>query len=199
MTRAQWLVVAVVLIVTRSSAALAGEPVQTFRKGTIILSVEGGAGSQDNLSPHTTETDLDLWYAGLRVGLLPLEPLGTGTFRGALELGLEAIFQRYTGPVDASFQGLGLVGRMHVLGLGRVVPYLEFIGAAGGTDLKVREIDSDFTFLVAGGVGASVFVTERTAVYVGYRLVHMSNGNIDTPNRGLEAHTGLLGVSFFLE
>jgi opacity protein-like surface antigen len=199
MSGVRGLVVAAVLVLAGSSASLAGEPRPAFGKGTTVWSIEAGAGNQDNVERHARETDLDLVLAGVRVGLLPTEPLGTGALRVAVELGLEAIFQRYTDPVSASFQGLGAMGRFHFLGLGlgRVVPYFEMVGAAGATDLAVREIDSDFTFWVAGGVGVSLFVTEQTAVYVGYRLVHVSNGNTDSPNRGLEAHTGVIGVSFF--
>jgi opacity protein-like surface antigen len=79
------------------------------------------------------------------------------------------------------------------------VPYAEVAGFAGGTDLKVAEIRSNFTFLVFGGAGASVFVTDHTAVYGGYRYQHVSNGNTDRPNRGLESHTGVVGVSFYFE
>jgi len=52
----------------------------------------------------------------------------------------------------------------------------------------VKEIDSSFSFLVWGGVGASVFLTDATAVYAGYRLEHDSNGDTSRPNRGGEAH-----------
>jgi opacity protein-like surface antigen len=189
------------LIVAGMSPAMAGNPVPSLRTGTTVFSIEAGAGSQDNIGIETGETGLDLWLAGLRVGRLVTDAWGEGLLRGAVEIGLEAIFQRYTHPVSASFQGLAAVGRFHGLGLGRgrVVPYLEALAAAGGTDLEVREIDSAFTFWLAAGVGLSVFVTESTAVYAGYRLVHVSNGNTDNPNRGVEAHTGLLGVSFFLQ
>lgn len=173
------------------------EAAETFQKGTWILSLEGGGGSQENLHSRPDETDFDLWYAGVRVGALPFAPLGGGAVRGSLEIGLEPIYQRYTAGVGAFFAGLALVGRLHFLGLGRVVPYVEVAGAIGGTDLNVREIDSDFTFWLAAGAGASVFVTDRVALYAGYRLVHVSNGGTDDPNRGFEAHTGLAGVSFF--
>lgn len=72
------------------------------------------------------------------------------------------------------------------------------MGAAGETDLRVREIASTFTLMVQNGVGASVFVTDRMALYGSYRLQHVSNGNTASPNRGFEAHTGVIGVSIFL-
>jgi len=171
---------------------------EVFQKGTWVLSLEGGGGGEENFDVRNEETGFDLWYAGLRVSRLPFAPLGAGAVRGSLEIGLEPIYQRYTGVVSAFFAGLALVGRLHFLGLGRVVPYVEVAGAIGGTDLNVREIESDFTFWLAAGAGASVFVTDRVALYAGYRLVHVSNGGTDDPNRGFEAHTGLAGVSFFL-
>ena len=70
---------------------------------------------------------------------------------------------------------------------------------AGGTDLKVFEIDSTFTFVVWAGVGASYFVTDRTALYAGYRYEHISNGGLDDRNRGLETNSGVFGVSFYFE
>lgn len=178
--------------------ATAFEGADAFRQGTWIISIEGGGGPQENFAAHSVETGFDLWYAGVRVGAVPFAPLGRGPVQAAFEIGLEPIYQRYTGPVTAFFAGLALLTRFHFLGLGRVVPYIEVAGAMGGTDLSVREIDSDFTFWLALGGGASVFITERVALYAGYRLVHVSNGGSDDPNRGFEAHTGLAGVSFYL-
>src|SRR4029453_3598322 len=64
-----------------------------------------------------------------------------------------------------SCSGFGLSLRYHFLSFSRVVPYVELFGAAGGTDLKRAAIDSRFTFLLHGGVGASVFVTDVVAIY----------------------------------
>ena len=86
----------------------------------------------------------------------------------------------------------------YVLGLGRFVPWVEVLGAAGGTGLKVPEIRSRFAFLLDGGVGASYFVTDWMSLYVGYRLQHISNGNTSQPNFGFESHTGVVGATFFL-
>jgi hypothetical protein len=78
-----------------------------------------------------------------------------------------------------------------------VVPYLEVGGAAGGTDLQVREINSAFAFLLFGGLGASIFISNKTALYAGYRYQHVSNGNTNRPNRGFESNVGVAGISFF--
>src|SRR6266403_50475 len=50
---------------------------------------------------------------------------------------------------------------------------IELFAAAGGTNLKVMEINSSFAFWLAGGLGASYFVTDNVALYAGYRMVHV--------------------------
>ena len=179
--------------------AQAFDPAQTFRQGTTVLSVETGGGSQNNLERHRVQSNLDLWSIGMRYSLLPLAPTGPSFLRGSLEVGLEPIYQKYGGGRDAFWAGLSAQGRWHFLSLGRFVPYVELGAGAGGTDLRAIEIDSTFAFLLSGGVGASFFVTDQLALYGGYRLVHVSNGHISTRNRGFEADTGLLGVSYFFK
>jgi hypothetical protein len=109
------------------------------------------------------------------------------------------VYQQYFEPKGAYYAGLGVTVRYHFLSLGRFVPYVEAAATAGGTNLKVFEIDSDFTFVVWGGLGAAYFVTDRTAVYGGYRYEHVSNGGTDVRNRGIESNSGVFGVSFFFE
>jgi hypothetical protein len=89
------------------------------------------------------------------------------------------------------------VVRYHFLALGRFVPYAELAGGVGETDLHVTEIDSNISFLLWGGIGASLFVTDAAAIYAGYRYEHNSNANTNTPNRGVESHVGVFGVSYY--
>ena len=184
---------AIVAGVPRSVAAF--DATETFRKGAFVVSAEGGGGRQENIDGKPFQTHLELWNAGIRFGAIPFGPTASGPLVGALEIGIEPFYQRYTTPAHAFYAGLGLALRYHVLALGRGVPYVEVFASAGGTDLEVREINSTFTFLLHGGVGASVFVTDHVALYAGYRLQHVSNGNTASPNRGLESHTGVAGVS----
>lgn len=196
--RARQLLLAVVLgLVAVVAPAWGFDPAETFKKGAYVLSLEGGYGEQFNLEGFHTQSDIKFSNVGFRSSMLPLGPTGDGAFKGALEIGLEPFYQQYTDPKPAVWAGLAAVGRYHFLALGRFVPYVELAAAAGGTDLRVREIDSDFSFLLWGGVGASVFVTDSTAVYAGYRYEHNSNGNVDTPNRGWESHVGVIGVSYY--
>jgi lipid A 3-O-deacylase len=199
MIRRLTLGLAALAVLIAAPAALAFDPQQTFRQGSFVVSPEAGYGRQVNVEDQRVFTDVEFVNAGVRVGWLPFGPLGPGPLHGSLEVGLEPLYQRYTEPHDAFFAGLGLTGRYHFLSLGRFVPYVEAAAFAGGTDLKIQEIASDFTFLVWVGAGMAYFVTDRTALYGGYRLQHVSNGNTEVRNRGFESHTGVAGVSFFFE
>jgi lipid A 3-O-deacylase len=190
---------ALLLLLLAATPARAFDANQTFRKGTTVLSLEGGGGSQNNLQNHREQTDLDLWFLGIRFALLPFEPVGPSVLRGSLEVGLEPIYQQYFSGRDAFWAGLSAQGRWHFLSLGRFVPYVEAGAGAGGTDLRAIEIDSSFAFLLSVGAGASFFITDQASIYLGYRLVHVSNGNTDKPNRGFEADVGLLGFSYFFK
>lgn len=180
-----------------ATPAWAFDPKHTFREGTVVFSGEAGYGEQTNVDGFDEQSDLKFWNAGARVSIVPFGPTGSGFVYGALETGLGPLYQRYTDPVNAHFAGLAAAARYHFLSLGVFVPYVELVAAVGRTDLRVREIRSDFAFLLLGGVGASFFVTDETALYAGYRFEHVSNGNSSTPNRGFEAHTGVVGLSFY--
>jgi hypothetical protein len=169
---------------------------RVFTRGGYVLSLEGGYGEQFD-AWGTTITGLDSLNAGVRFGLLPWGATGSGPLKGALEIGVEPFYQRFIDPVDAFFAGLGVVARYHILPFGRFVPYIEFSAAAGATDLRVHEQDTDFVFLLFGGIGASYFITDRTAFYAGYQLQHISNAYTDSPNRGIYSHTGVVGLSIF--
>jgi opacity protein-like surface antigen len=191
-------VLAVALLAAAPGAG-AYDPKQTFMQGSLVVSPEVGYGHQFDLENKSSYTGLEFANVGVRFGWLPFSPAGPGPLYGSLELGLEPLYQRYFDPVDAFFAGLGVTARYHFLGAGRLVPFVELAAFAGGTDLEIAEIRSDFTFLLWGGAGLSYFVTDRTALYGGYRYQHVSNGNTDKPNRGFESHTGVVGVSFFFE
>jgi len=170
----------------------------TFAKGTYVLSGEGSYGERFNREGFAELTDINLWNVGLRASILPFGVTGPGVLRGALEAGLEPLYQRYPDPHSAFWAGLIVAARYHFLSLGRFVPYLEAAGGPGGTDLNVMEINSNFAFVVWGGAGASVFVTDATAVYAGYRYEHNSNAGTASPNRGLDFHVVVFGVSYYL-
>lgn len=191
-------VVVVVLALLAPVCAMAFDPEETFAKGTFVLSGEGAYALQFDLEDNRDFSTIEAWDVGLRFGLLPFETVGkTSPLYGSLEVGLEPLYQRYVEPQRRFWAGLAAVIRYHFLAVGRVVPYAELGGSAGGTDLNLLEIRSSFAFLVFGGAGASVFVDDHAAAYAGYRWQHVSNGNTSRPNRGFESNVAVVGFSFF--
>ena len=193
------LIIALLATFLMAEPASAFDAEETFKRGTWLMSLEGGYGWQADIGSDRPFTGLEFANVGVRVGVLPFGPAGPGLLRGALEVGLEPLYQRYVEPVDAFYAGLAAVVRYHFLPFGRLVPYVELAGAAGGTDLKVPEIDSSFSFLLFGGAGFSYFIGERLAVYAGYRFEHVSNARTSSPNFGVNSNSGVLGVSYFFK
>jgi Lipid A 3-O-deacylase (PagL) len=190
--------VVILLLVGVPAGVRAFDAEQTLTRGGYVLSLEGGGGSQSNLEGLRERHDLDMAYAGVRLSLLPFGTFAKGhPLYGAVEVGLEPIYQQYPSPSRRYYAGLGLEFKYHFLALGRFAPYFEILGAAGSTDLKTRDINSPFAFLLFGGAGAEYFITDRLAIYAGYRLEHVSNAHLYSRNRGFEANTGMAGVSVF--
>ena len=199
MTKHSFTVTALLALTLLTAAPAAAFDVEeTFKRGTFVLSGEGAYGWQLDLEDNRDFSAIEFWDAGLRFSLLPFDTLGKGTFvYGALEVGLGPLYQRYLEPQRRFWAGLSAVARYHFLSLGRFVPYVELAGSAGGTDLELPEIRSDFAFLIFGGVGASLFLTDHAAAYAGYRWQHVSNGNTSQPNRGFESNVAVVGLSLF--
>jgi len=198
--RSAWLIVATAILgshLTIGSPAWGFDPADVYKERALVLSGEAGYGSEMHLQDPFT--GLDFVNFGVRLGLIPFGIAGPGILQGALEVGLEPIYQRYVSPVNAFYAGLAAVTRYHFTSLGRFVPYVELAGAAGGTDLRVAEQQTSFGFLLFGGAGLSYFVTDRTSLYAGYRFQHVSNAYTSSPNVGINSSTGVVGVSYFFE
>jgi hypothetical protein len=165
-----------------------------FGRGTWVFALETDAGSQ--VLGRDDRSNVAFVSLTPRLSILPLDPFGPDWLRGNLELGVEGWLQHYSHPGRALAAGLKLAARYHVLRWKRWVPYVEATAGVGGTSLNVREIDSDFTFILEGGAGIA-YVVGRQAVTVGVRFVHLSNGDLAEPNTGVNAVAGCLGVSVF--
>jgi hypothetical protein len=91
------------ILATPSSAF---DPEQTFHKGAVLLSLEGGGGVETQLRENVPFSDIEFWNVGIRLSVIPLGITGSGVLHnalyGALELGLEPRFQGYTHPSNAN-------------------------------------------------------------------------------------------------
>ncbi|MFI5326142.1 MAG: acyloxyacyl hydrolase [Candidatus Rokuibacteriota bacterium] len=199
--RRGWVVAAAIAlaVVAPARPAPAYDPEATFARGTTIVGLQVGGGAVNNAESHRTVSDISFLNATPRVSYLFFSPFGSGLLRSAVEPGIEGWFQYYLSPHEATAQGLKVAMRYHLIGFGRLVPYLEGTAGAGGSSLKVREIDSTFTFVLEAGAGLSYFVTDSVALNMGYRFQHISNGHTSNPNRGFNSDSGVGGVSFYFK
>jgi hypothetical protein len=191
--------VAAVAVLSLVRPAVAFDPEATFARGTTVLGLQVGGGAANNVEGHRTVSDISFITETPRLSYLFFSPFGSGLLRSAFEPGLEGWFQQYLSPHSATAQGLKVTGRYHFIGLGRFVPYLEGTAGAGGTSLRVPEIDSTFTFVLEAGAGLSYFVTNALALNAGYRFQHISNGHTSDRNRGFNSDSGVVGVSFYFK
>ena len=76
----------------------------------------------------------------------------------------------------------------HIL-LGGGFSYGDFIDGAP------RELGTKFQFLLHAGAGFEYFL-KKGSVSLNYRLFHLSNSGIESPNIGLNAHQFTIGFSF---
>jgi lipid A 3-O-deacylase len=194
--RLRWAAVAAMAVLSLARPAPAYDPEATFARGTTIFGLQVGGGAANNVEGHRYVSDISFITETPRLSYLFFSPFGSGLLRSAFEPGVEGWFQQYLSPHSATAQGLKVTGRYHFIGLGRFVPYLEGTAGAGGTSLRVPEIDSTFTFVLEAGAGLSYFVTDSLALNAGYRFQHISNGHACNPNRGFNSDSGVVGVSF---
>ena len=195
----RWMGVAALAVLSLVRPAAAFDPDATFARGTTIFGLQIGGGAANDIEGHRRVSDISFINETPRVSYLFFSPFGSGLLRSVFEPGLEGWFQQYLSPHAATAEGLKVTGRYHLVGFGRFVPYLEGTAGAGGTSLKVPEIDSTFTFVLEAGAGLSYFVTDSLAVNAGYRFQHISNGHTSTPNRGINSDSGVVGVSFYFK
>ena len=187
--------VALLLLAAVPRIGAAFDAADSFVKGTTIVSLQMGGGAQAHFEP--TISGITFLEFTPRVSYLLFEPFGSGWAKAAIEPGVESWLEYYLSPEHAAAGGLKAALRLHALGFGRLVPYLEVTAGAGATGLDLPESRSTFTFILEGGAGLSFFIKPDLAITAGYRIQHLSNGNTSKPNRGYEANSGVIGVSFF--
>jgi len=62
-------------------------------------------------------------------------------------------------------------------------------------DFAKRELGGKFQFLLHAGAGLEFFM-DKWSYSINYRLLHISNSGIESPNIGLNAHTVNFGIQF---
>ena len=189
---------ALALLLLAAPGAGAFDAAEPFAKGTWIASFQVGGGIQNNIEGHGFTTDITFVTFTPRLTTIPFDPIGSGVLKGAFEVGGEGWFQVFVKPTLTSAEGLKLATRYNFLSLGPLVPYVELLAGAGYKNFRPREVRSNFTFVLEGGLGLSYFITPTVAVNGAYRFQHISNGGTTLPNRGWNSDGGVIGISFYL-
>lgn len=168
---------------------------QTIGAGTFEWGIAAGGGASLPNGDLETVTSVDVLA---HLGYFVTGEVGEGAMRGNFEILLEPTLIHLDESKSATVVGAAILPRWIFLGSSRVRPYLEAGAGILGGQVDLPQTNCDVNFLLEGGVGAMVFMTERVALTLGARFQHMSNGDRCSENRGLNSVIGLIGVSYFL-
>ena len=170
---------------------------EKLRAGTKELSLAGGFSFSHNV-PDTRNLETVRGFDALsHVGYVLTDEAGGGFIRGNFELLAEPTLIHLDASKSATIGGLAVLGRWVFAGGAVVRPYLEAgVGVLGGRT-ELRQTTCDVNFILQGGPGLMLFVSEQTALTIGYRFQHLSNGSKCAQNLGLNSSLFIVGVSYF--
>jgi hypothetical protein len=130
-------------------------------------------------------------------GRILTRPVGPGVLRGRFEWSVEVlpVFGQYA-PFDTFGVGVTpLLWRWNFLPHGKLAPFAELAGGGLWTTEPVPEKTTTANFTAHAAYGVRYFIGPQTALVVGYRFHHISNGNRLEQNPGINAHVVQIGFS----
>jgi lipid A 3-O-deacylase PagL len=169
---------------------------QSIPAGAFELTIAVGGGAslpKDDLHLETVKS----FHLLPHLGYFVTNEVGDGALRGNFEILVEPTLIYLDASNSATAIGVAVLPRWVFAAAPRLRPYLE-IGAgilAGQIDL--RQTNCDVNFILEGGVGAMIFMSERVALTLGARLQHISNADRCSENEGINSVIGIAGVSYF--
>jgi len=116
--------------------------------------------------------------------------------KGLLEFVVEPLMNLVINPGTNAEVGCSLFLRYSDKITSRIAPYVE--GGLGMiyTTQHTHEQGTQYNFISQAGLGLQLFLNKHVALTGGYRFRHLSNAGLDTPNRGINNHFGLVGVKY---
>ena len=172
-------------------AASAGDPLPA---GATVLGLGGALSiSHGTTDGFDTVTGLELLP---HIGYVVSDRLGPEWLRGALEVLVEPALMHLESEAGSStVVGAPAVGRW-ILGGSRFRPYFEGgIGLLVG-ETNLQQTDCSANFLLQGGSGVLVVLSDTTTLALGYRFQHISNGSMCAFNVGINSSALYVGVSY---
>ncbi len=117
--------------------------------------------------------------------------------KGKLSFYLEPQVNPVVNPKTDFECGIGLGLKYMYPVTDKLSPYI--MGGVGPHYISVVTNDQANGFIFADTIGAGFyyFITENSAINLGYRFRHMSNAGLADPNSGIDTHSGTIGYSIF--
>jgi len=117
--------------------------------------------------------------------------------RGKLTFFLEPQFNPVVNPKDDYEFGVGIGFQYQYPIMEKLSVYA--MGSVGPHYISVVTEDQANGFVFSDMVGAGLYfhLTSHSAINVGYRFRHLSNGDTAKPNTGIDSHFGVIGYSVF--
>ncbi|NTU52556.1 MAG: acyloxyacyl hydrolase [Chlorobiaceae bacterium] len=187
----QGLILVSVLLTAATSFAAADT-----RRGFQLDEIAIGSGYADGHLKFTRATYKAV-PAYLRFGFDMSSTVGMQESKGRLQLAFEPFCNPVTKPESGVESGLNVFFRyLHPLSAS-----MKLVSEIGSGPMYLS-IDSEeqgkagFNFLNQFGLGAQLAVTGKSAITIGYRFRHLSNGGTSQPNRGINTNTAVISYSW---
>jgi opacity protein-like surface antigen len=184
------------------AAAGALAPMTGARAGESLVAgmKDVGLGGAVSIS-HDTRQDLDT-ITGLQllphVGLVVSDAMGPAWLRGSLEILLEPTLMRLESEAaSATVAGVSANGRWIFSGSGRLRPHLEAGAGVLVGEMDFRQTNCEVNFVLQGGPGLLLALSKTTALTLGYRFQHVSNGGACRFDVGINSSALYVGLSYF--
>ena len=171
---------------------------ERFRFGTTELTIAGGYSYSHSTVGGSDVEGVDGFQFLPHFGYFLTDEHGPGGLRGNLELVAEPTLVHLTSKSESGTAvGLSALGRWVFATEWIVRPYLEVgLGLLSG-QLDFRQTNCDVNYVIGGGPGLLMFLSERAAITAGYRFQHISNAGACDKNLGLNSSLFMVGLSYF--
>ncbi len=187
------------MLITFSAVAAddsGADSIPPFAKGSHEIAMAIGAGPSTAILGSTTGHDIAL--SVVRCGFTLSDTLAKDTWReGDWELLGELFGGAQFSPRVRYVTGLLPVFRYNFTDLEPFVPFFDVGAGVTLTDIHGPDLSSVFQFNEQVGIGAHYLFSERTAITIGYRFMHISNAGIKEPNNGVNANIFSIGLTRF--
>ena len=160
-----------------------------FTESGIVTGFGSGSIAEGDYQPI-----LLIWHLGIDLKKLFPELKNQ---KGKLTFFLEPQVNPVVNPKTDFECGIGLGFKYMYPVTDKLSPYI--MGGVGPHYISAVTKDQANGFIFADtiGIGFYYFITEKSAINLGYRFRHLSNAGLADPNSGIDTHSGTIGYSVF--